>query len=64
MESIWNELYSAAKAVINPRNVSEFVEAGGVGAAIEAGSGKIYTGSALTAPAHWVSAPKETRFST
>ncbi len=44
MESIWNELYSAAKAVINPRNVSEFVEAGGVGAAIEAGSGKIYTG--------------------
>lgn len=44
MESIWNELYSAAKAVINPRNVSEFVEAGGAGAAIEADSGKIYTG--------------------
>ena len=44
MDNIWNELYNAAKAVLNPRAVSKFVEAGGVAAAIESGSGKIYTG--------------------
>lgn len=33
-----------AKKVLNPRRVSEIIEAGGVAAAIEAGSGKIYTG--------------------
>ena len=31
-------------AVLNPRQISRWVEAGGVAAAIEAGSGKIYTG--------------------
>lgn len=44
MENIWNEMYSAAKAVLDPRKISEMMEAGGVAAAIEAGSGKIYTG--------------------
>ena len=44
MDNIWNELYEAAKAVLKPRAVSKFVEAGGVAAAIESGSGKIYTG--------------------
>lgn len=44
MNNIWNELYNAAKAVLNPRAVSKFVEVGGVAAAIESGSGKIYTG--------------------
>ena len=44
MERTWTELYDAAKAVLNPRNVSDIVEAGGVAAAIEAGSGKIYVG--------------------
>lgn len=44
MEKIWTELYEAAKAVLNPRQISEWVEAGGVAAAIEAESGKIYTG--------------------
>ena len=44
MENIWNELYSAAKAVLDPRKISEMMEAGGVAAAIEAGSGKLYTG--------------------
>ena len=40
----WDELYSAAKSVLNPRKISEWMEAGGVAAAIESESGKIYTG--------------------
>ena len=44
MEQIWKDLYAAARAVLNPREVSKFVEAGGVAAAIEAGSGEIYVG--------------------
>ena len=44
MEPIWNELYTAAKAVLKPWEVSRLVEAGGVAAAIESASGKIYTG--------------------
>lgn len=44
MDRRWDELYAAAKRVINPRKVSEIVEAGGVGAAIETKSGNIYVG--------------------
>ncbi len=44
MEKIRTDLYQAAKSVLNPRKVSDVVEAGGVGAAVEAESGKIYTG--------------------
>jgi len=44
MEKIWTELYSAAKAVMNARKISDYVTAGDVGAAILSGSGKIYTG--------------------
>lgn len=44
MESIWNDMYSAARAVLNPRKISEMMEAGGVAAAIESSSGKIYVG--------------------
>jgi len=44
MDKIWNELYGAAKAVLKPRNVSGIIEAGGVAAAIESASGKIYVG--------------------
>ena len=44
MDKIWNELYGAAKAVLKPRNVSSIIEAGGVAAAIESASGKIYVG--------------------
>lgn len=44
MERIWKDLYAAARAVLNPRKVSEMMEAGGVAAAIEAESGKIYVG--------------------
>ena len=40
----WDELYSAAKSVLNPRTISEWMEAGGVAAAIESESVKIYTG--------------------
>ena len=44
MEQIWEELYKAAKAVQNPREISDRIYAGGVAAAIESVSGKIYTG--------------------
>lgn len=40
----WADLYNAAKAVLNPRTISKFMEAGGVAAAIESASGKIYVG--------------------
>ena len=40
----WDRLYAAAKAVQNGRKSSEYVEAGGVAAAILAVSGRIYTG--------------------
>ena len=44
MDKIWEDLYGEAKKVLKPRKVSEWVEAGGVAAAIEAASGRIYTG--------------------
>ena len=44
MDECWSRLYDAAKAVLNPRKISEWMEAGGVAAAIEAESGRIYTG--------------------
>lgn len=44
MEKIWETLYSEAKRVLAPRNVSSKIEAGGVAAAIEADSGRIYVG--------------------
>ena len=40
----WERLYTAAKNVINPRKISPFIEAGGVGAAIMTKAGNIYTG--------------------
>lgn len=44
MEQIWHEMYAAAKAVQNGRKISDYVEAGGVAAAVLSSSGKIYTG--------------------
>lgn len=44
MKKIWNELYNAAKKVLNPRKVSSIIDTGGVSAAIEAETGKIYVG--------------------
>lgn len=44
MDNIWEKLYNAAKAVQNDRMISNYVEAGGVAAAILSASGRIYTG--------------------
>ncbi len=44
MDEKWNELYLAAKKALNPRKISEWMEAGGVAAAIESESGKVYLG--------------------
>ena len=44
MDENWSRLYQEAKRVLNPRKISEWVEAGGVAAAIESASGRIYTG--------------------
>ena len=44
MDAIWTEMFEAAKAVQFPRQVSDYVEAGGVSAAIQSASGRIYTG--------------------
>ena len=44
MDECWSRLYDAARAVLNPRMISEWMEAGGVAAAVEAESGRIYTG--------------------
>ncbi|MEM7534040.1 MAG: cytidine deaminase [Chloroflexota bacterium] len=40
----FDELYNQAKAVLNPRKLSEEAEAGGVGAALLSESGAVYTG--------------------
>ena len=44
MDAIWTRMFEAAKKVQNGRKVSDYVEAGGVAAAILSASGKIYTG--------------------
>lgn len=44
MEPIWKDMFEAARAVQNGRKISDYVEAGGVAAAILSSSGKIYTG--------------------
>ena len=44
MEQIWKEMHQAAKTVQNERKISDYVDVGGVAAAILSSSGKIYTG--------------------
>ena len=44
MEAIWTKMYEAARAVQNERQVSDYILAGGVAAAILSESGRIYTG--------------------
>ena len=44
MNNDWEALYHAAKSVQNERQISEYVTAGGVVAAILSASGRIYTG--------------------
>ena len=41
---LWRELYEAARSVKNGRKISDYVEAGGVAAAILSSSGRVYTG--------------------
>lgn len=44
MEKIWQQLYEKAKSVQNGRKISDYVESGGVAAAIMSKSGRIYVG--------------------
>ena len=44
LENIWEKLYEVAKAVQNDRQISQYVSAGSVSAAVLSSSGKIYTG--------------------
>ena len=44
MDRIWDTLYQEARKVLRPRQVSELLETGGVAAAVESASGKIYFG--------------------
>jgi len=44
MDKTWQEMYDAALKVQNGRQISKYVEAGGVAAAILSSSGKIYAG--------------------
>ena len=44
MSDKWKELYTVAKQVLKPRDVSKIIAAGGVSAAVESVFGKIYVG--------------------
>lgn len=44
VDKVWTEMYKAAKSVQNGRKISDYIEAGGVAAAVLSSSGKIYTG--------------------
>ena len=44
MDKIWEEMYNAAKSVLNERRISDHVACGEVSAAVLSCSGKIYTG--------------------
>lgn len=41
MNNTWDTLYEAAKKVLNPRKISEWMEAGGVAAAVETAEGNM-----------------------
>lgn len=44
LNDIWKTVYNAAKAVVNPKKISEQICSGGVGAAVVTKKGNIYTG--------------------
>ncbi len=44
LDPVWEEMYQKASAVQHGRNISDYVEAGGVAAAVLGASGRIYTG--------------------
>ncbi len=43
-DTVWKAMFLAAEAVRNERKVSDYIEAGGVSAAVLSASGRIYTG--------------------
>ena len=43
-KEVWDMLITRAEEVLNPRTISPFIEAGGVGAAILTKDGNVYTG--------------------
>ncbi len=43
-DPIWNEMIAAAQEVRGARKLSDYVDAGGVSAAVLSGGGRIYTG--------------------
>lgn len=43
-KEVWDMLITRAEEVLNPRTISPFIEAGGVGAAILTKNGNVYTG--------------------
>lgn len=44
LNDIWKKVYDAARAVVNPKKISEQMCSGGVGAAVITKKGNIYTG--------------------
>lgn len=44
MDKIWTDMYTAAKAVLCERKISDYVSCGEVAAAVLSKSGRIYTG--------------------
>ena len=46
---IWRRMLESAGAVQHSRRISDYVEAGGVAAAVESSTGKIYTGVCVDA---------------
>ena len=44
MDKVWEQMLKAAMSVQNGRTISDYVEAGGVAAAVLSDSGRIYTG--------------------
>ena len=44
MDKVWEEMYNAAKAVLKPVTISDYVTAGEVSAAVRSKAGNIYTG--------------------
>ena len=44
METIWKELYEAARSKLAPKQISGYISGGEVAAAVLSRSGKIYTG--------------------
>lgn len=44
VDHTWQKVYNRAKAVVNPKKISNQICSGGVGAAVVSKSGNIYTG--------------------